>query len=90
MGKNQFMKRLTGAIDKNGTFKIGKLPKYTRHPGFSEESKEIQRFKHSAELIQPVLPNGEINKDYGVIYHERAIRQGYIEEDKTISYEKFE
>lgn len=84
------MKRLVGAIDKSGNFIPGKVTKYTRHEGYKDENREMQRITHAAELVQPFLPNGEVNENYGILYHDMAIQQGVIDEDPDIDYQKFE
>src|ERR1035437_3238149 len=58
------MKRLTGAVDKNGNFVVGKIPKTSRHPGYKEENREMQRLTHSAELVQAFHPDGTRNTAY--------------------------
>ena len=84
------MKRLTGVVDKDGNFVIGKLPKSRRHPGYKQENHDIQRLTHAAELVQPFKPDGTRNTAYSTIYHERAIEQGIIDEDPEPDFQRFE
>jgi hypothetical protein len=84
------MTRLIGAVDKNGNFVIGKVSRNRYHSGFLEESREIQRAIHAAELIQPFKPDGTRNTAYSTLYHNQAIRQGIIDEDPEPDFQKFE
>jgi hypothetical protein len=84
------MKRLTGAVDKNGNFVVGKIPKSAQHPGYKEENHDMQRLTHAAELVQAFHPDGTRNTAYSTIYHDAAIRQGIIEEDQTPDFQRFE
>ncbi len=84
------MKRLTGGIDKNGKFVLGLSPHETRHCGFKEENREMQRITHVAELVQMFTPDGKPNPFYTTIYHDAAIRQGLIDEDPQPNFQKFE
>lgn len=84
------MKRLTGAVDKDGNFVIGKVTKNVRHPGYGNENREMQRLTHSAELVQAFNPDGTRNTAYSTLYHEQAIEQGIIDEDPVQDYQRFE
>jgi hypothetical protein len=84
------MKRLTGAVDKNGNFVVGKTPKTPRHSGYKEENNDMQRLTHAAELVQPFHPDGTRNTAYSTIYHEQAIKQGIVEEDPLPDFQRFE
>jgi hypothetical protein len=84
------MKRLTGAVDKNGNFVVGKVPKSARHPGYKQEHTEMQRLTHAAELVQAFNPDGTRNTAYSTLYHEQAITQGIIDEDPLPDFQRFE
>ena len=84
------MKRLTGAVDKDGNFVIGKIPKSVRHPGYKHENNDMQRITHAAELVQPFNPDGTRNPAYSTIYHQAAINQGVIDEDPSPDFQRFE
>jgi hypothetical protein len=84
------MQRLTGAVDKEGNFVIGKIPKTHRHGGFGEENRSMQTITHSADLVQMFNPDGTPNKAYSTIYHEAAIRQGIIDVDPEPDFQRFE
>lgn len=84
------MKRLTGVVDKDDKFVIGKVPKNHLHDGYREEKRALDRTTHSAELIQPFNPDGTRNPAYSAVYHDAAIRQGIIDEDPEPNFQKFE
>lgn len=84
------MKRLTGAVDKNGKFVIGKTFKSKRHPGYKLENHDMQRLTHAAELVQPFNPDGTRNSAYSTLYHEAAIEQGILDIDPTSDFHRFE
>lgn len=84
------MRRLTGVVGKDGKFVIGKTRVTQKHDGYREESREMQRLLHSAELIQPFLADGTRNTAYSTIYHEQAISQGIIDKDAAPDFHKFE
>jgi hypothetical protein len=84
------MRRLTGAVDKNGNFVVGKIPKISRHPGYKEENHEMQRLTHAAELVQAFNPDGTRNTAYSTLYHDAAIKQGIIDEDPIPDFQRFE
>ena len=84
------MKRLTGVVDKNGNFVVGKPPKTIRHPGYKDENREMQRLTHSAELVQAFHPDGTRNMAYSTLYHDQAIKQGIIDEDPEPDFQRFE
>lgn len=90
MEKKSPMKRLTGVVDKDGNFIVGKITKNVRHPGYGNENREMQRLTHSAELVQAFNPDGTRNTAYSTLYHEAAIKQGIIEEDPEPNFQKFE